>query len=351
MNKLAKSYQILDSLRLPHGLYLASSSKDYEYVWLRDSFYEVLPYLYTNCDRYEKTYHCVLDLFKRYEARIDTCIQHKPNLPNEYFHIRFEATKVEEIDMLWGNAQHDAIGAVLFGISEGVRKGKPIIRDESDLFILQKMVNYLASIRYWMDADNGMWEEWREVRSSSVGACVAALIGLSEQSLAIVPDWLIQKGMNTLDNHFPLESGDRPYDLAQMSLVYPFRLYEGEEAQTIIDNIEKYLVRERGVIRYQGDSYYTTHVAGLRKQEMYKYYGYEAEWTMGLPWLALCHMELGNYFRAWDYIDRTEGVMLEDGNLPELYYAKTNTWNGNTPLGWSNALYILAKERFNSHGL
>src|SRR5690606_25903453 len=143
MDFVKRSYEILDSLRLPHGLYLASSSKDYEFVWLRDSFYEVLPYLYTDCDRYEKTYHCVLDLFKRYESRIDTCIKHKPNLPMEYFHIRFEATKVEELEQPWGNAQHDAIGAVLFGISEGERMGKNIIRDDSDLRILQKMSLYL----------------------------------------------------------------------------------------------------------------------------------------------------------------------------------------------------------------
>src|SRR5690606_27113349 len=144
-------------------------------------------------------------------------------------------------------------------------------------------------------------------------ACVAALIGFKEQGLAEVPEWLIQKGWNTLNNHFPIESADRPYDLAQMSLIYPFRLYKGEEAQIIIDNIEKYLVRERGVIRYQGDSYYTTHHMGLRKQEMYKYYGYEAEWTMGFPWLALCHMDLGNYDKASKYIEQTESVMLEDG--------------------------------------
>src|SRR5690606_3650852 len=212
MDFVKRSYEILDSLRLPHGMYLASSSKDYEYVWLRDSFYEVLPYLYTDCDRYEKTYHFILDLFKRYESRIDTCIQHKPNLPNEYFHIRFESTKVEEIDMYWGNAQHDAIGAVLFGISEGVRMGKPIIRDEKDLVIIQKMVGYIESIRYWMGADNGMREEWREGRASSVGACVAALIGFKEQGLAEVTEWLIQKGWNTLNNHFPIESADRPYD-------------------------------------------------------------------------------------------------------------------------------------------
>jgi GH15 family glucan-1,4-alpha-glucosidase len=56
-------------------------------------------------------------------------------------------------------------------------------------------------------------------------------------------------------------------------------------------------------------------------------------------------MELGNISKAKEYIKRTEEVMLEDGSLPELYFANSSKFNGNTPLGWSNAMYILAKEK------
>jgi phosphorylase kinase alpha/beta subunit len=55
-------------------------------------------------------------------------------------------------------------------------------------------------------------------------------------------------------------------------------------------------------------------------------------------------MELGNIEKAQEYIKRTEDVMLEDGSLPELYFANSNKYNGNTPLGWANSMYILAKE-------
>lgn len=344
MNFVKRSYEILESLRLPHGLYVASPSTDYAYVWLRDSFYEVLPYLHSDCARYEQTYHRILDLFKQYEAKIDRCIEHKPTKPNDYFHIRFEATKVEEIDKPWGHCQHDAIGAVLFGISEGVRVGKQIIRDDRDMIVLEKMVRYLATCRYWMDADNGMWEEWREVRSSSVGACVAGLMGLRTQELVAVPEWLIAKGLHTLENHFPLESADRPVDLAQLSLIYPFRIFNGEEAKTIIRQVEKFLLKERGVKRYLGDSYYSTAKDNDRSRPLHEYYGHEAEWTMGLCFLSLCYQRLGNIEMAQKYIEKTESVMLEDGSLPELYFAETDLFGPNTPLGWSNAMYILAKE-------
>ena len=56
------------------------------------------------------------------------------------------------------------------------------------------------------------------------------------------------------------------------------------------------------------------------------------------------HVESFYGFTYEDYIKKTEEVMLEDGSLPELYFANSDQYNGNTPLGWSNAMYILAKE-------
>ena len=65
--QLAQSYAILNDIRLPHGLYLASPSEDYRYVWIRDSVYISLPFLNKTCDTYQRTYHRFLDLFREYE--------------------------------------------------------------------------------------------------------------------------------------------------------------------------------------------------------------------------------------------------------------------------------------------
>jgi hypothetical protein len=53
-DKLQQSYDILDKLRLPNNMYVASTSSDYNFTWLRDTFYEVLPFLNKPCDKYEK---------------------------------------------------------------------------------------------------------------------------------------------------------------------------------------------------------------------------------------------------------------------------------------------------------
>ncbi|GGF93028.1 glycoside hydrolase family 15 protein [Paenibacillus abyssi] len=341
---LSESYKALDQLCLPHGLYIASPAKEYRYVWIRDCVYMSLPYVDKPSNRYEKTYYRLLDLFREYEWKIDILCRHRPRSEWEYIHARYTHDNVREIhDQSWGHIQHDMVGAFLYGIGLGLKRGRPMLRDEKDVEMIQKLVNYLANVEYWHDTDNGMWEEWREVHSSSVGACVAGLKAVA--GVVHVPQELIERGLTTVLRLFPRESNDKFVDLAQLSLIYPYRLFTGLLGETIVSNVEKRLLRERGVIRYEGDSYYSTLEQQYGRACSRDFYlGSEAEWTFGLPWLALCHQELGHWDKAEHYIKRTEKVMTAPGILPELYYGGTAKANPNTPLGWSCAMYILAKE-------
>ena len=346
MNHLKNSYAVLERLRLPHGLYLAAAGEDYHYVWLRDSFYEVLPYLNSPCTRYEDTYHSILDMFRDLEWKLDIHQLSRPDSQWEYIHAKYDAKTLKEIDEPWGHAQHDAVGAILFGIAEGERVGKEILRDFKDKEIVQKIIGYLECCRYWEDPDNGMWEEWREVHTSSLGAVVAGLQAIDEQEIVEVPSWLIAKGRNALLDMLPMESATRPVDLAQLSLIYPYDVLSYHVASEIVERVEKQLLRQRGCARYHGDSYYSTLEGEGRDKNLSHYFGTEAEWSFGLPWLALCQLHLGNPEKAKEYLEWTESIMLEDGSLPELYFAGQNKYNGNTPLGWANSLYILAKEAY-----
>lgn len=338
-----KSYKILDSIRLPNGLYIASPSVHYSAVWIRDSLYISLPFLNKSCDTYERALHRLLDLMLDYEWKIDIHIKEKPVEPWQYIHAKYDAHSVRELSEAWGHAQHDAVGLLLWAIGEGERHGKRIIRDERDKTMVQKLVHYLRSCEYWQDKDNGMWEEAREVHASSVGACVSGLRAVSY--VVDVPQYLITKGLTTLEELGSDETDNRIADMAQLSLIYPHRVYSRSMALEVLDKIEKRLLKKRGVIRYQGDSYYSTVEKEGRHHPFSFYYGTEAEWCLGLPWLAICHMELGNYDKARHFIEHTEDIILPDGSIPELYYADTSDHNPNTPLGWANALYLVAKER------
>jgi GH15 family glucan-1,4-alpha-glucosidase len=340
---LEKSYAILDKLRMPHGLYIASLGSHYHHVWIRDSFYMSLPYLDKECDTYERAYHTMLDIFLKYEWKIDIHTKQKPNLPYEYIHPRYSMYDLEEIDQEWGNCQHDAIGAFLWGVGAGEKAGKKIIRNEKDRQLIQKLVWYLETCQYWMDSDNGVWEEWRELHSSSIGACVSGLTAVRD--IVFVPRELILKGWQSLGTLFKHESASRPVDLAQLTLIYPFNIYIGEDAKTIINEVERVLLRNRGVIRYQGDSYYSTIETEGRHHPFAHYYGTEMEWCFGISWLGLAHLELGNTEKAKKYLEWSRSLALEDGSIPEGYLANSNTPNPNTPLGWSSAMHILLEEK------
>jgi phosphorylase kinase alpha/beta subunit len=338
-----KSYDILDSIRLPHGLYIASPSEHYSAVWIRDTLYISLPYLNKNCDTYEKALHRLLDLLLEYEWKIDIHTKERPRETWQYIHAKYDAFNVKEILEPWGHAQHDAVGLMLWSVGEGERRGKKIIRNDRDRDIVQKLVYYLETCEYWHDEDNGMWEEKREVHASSLGSVVSGLRAV--RNLVTVPSELIMKGMEALQKLNGWETDNREVDMSQLSLIYPHKVYSREMAMDVLHRVEDKLLRARGVIRYEGDSYYSTKEAEGRYHALSHYFGTEGEWCMGLPWLALCYMELGDNETAQKYITLTEQVMLTDGSLPELYFANTNEPNPNTPLGWANAMYVVAKER------
>ncbi|MTT31291.1 glycoside hydrolase family 15 [Terrilactibacillus sp. BCM23-1] len=320
-----QALKVLDQMRLPNGAYTASLSKDYSYVWIRDVVYSVLPFIQKPSERYEKAYHALLDLFLKYEWKIDIHRNKKPVQLYEYIHSRY-SRDLKEMNAEWGHAQNDAIGAFLWGIGEGVKNGQRVIRDHHDIRIIQKLVDYLECLEYWTAKDNGMWEENMEVHASSVGACVA---GLQAVKLIVnVKDDLIKKGEETLNHLLPRESETKETDLALLSLIYPYRLVSHDMALTILENVTSQLERTYGCIRYKNDQYYNE--------------GAEAEWCFAFPWLGLCYDELGMIDKAEEYFEKTKKIVPEDWAVPELYIGGKNIPNQNTPLAWSVALsYIL----------
>src|SRR6266481_4603789 len=82
-------YATLERLRLANGLYIASPSADYTKVWLRDTVYEVLPYVDKQGPHYATTFHSLLDILRRHEWKIDAIVREKPASGDSYLHARF----------------------------------------------------------------------------------------------------------------------------------------------------------------------------------------------------------------------------------------------------------------------
>ncbi len=329
--------QILKNLQYNSGLFAAScknASTGYDKSWLRDNFYECLAFETINdWDTVEKTYESILCIFLKHEYKIDAAIAKKPQYKHEYIHARFNPETFDEFWEDWGNKQNDSIGAILFRIGELEHHHKrTILKDENHIRIVNKLVKYLQSIRYWEDLDSGMWEENEEVHASSVGACVAGLESINKLEKINVPQDLIDKGKQALNSLLPRESKTKFVDLSLLSLIYPYNIVNEPQRKEILENVEYLLLRNKGVIRYKNDHYYNKNPDG---------YSEEAEWTFGLSWLAIIYEKLENKQKAKYFIEKMLKTTTTKG-IPELYYSNTSKPNENNPLGWSESLFIIA---------
>jgi GH15 family glucan-1,4-alpha-glucosidase len=319
----------LKKLQHPSGLFIAAPAEGTGYgkaAWIRDNIYEALGL--EHVDDYErviKTYRALLDIFLKHEQKIEWAIQNKPTEKYQYIHARYNPETLDEFWEDWGNMQNDAIGAFLFKIADLLDQKIPVLRDEHDLHIIQKLVLYLESIQYWQDDDNGVWEENAELHASSIGACLAGLKRIS--TYVEVPTHLLELGQQALNNLLPRESPTKETDLALLSLIYPYNIVTDEQKLQILRDIEEKLVRQNGAIRYAGDAYY--------------FHDSEAEWCFAFPWLAKIYKEMGNQEKYHYYISKTHEVMNWKGEIPELY-TSNGLPNQNTPLGWGQAMYLCA---------
>ena len=324
------SHKAIKNLQHSSGLFSAAKKNvltGYNLAWIRDNVYISLGLEAVNdIKSLKKLYGALLDIFLRHEYKIDHAIQKKPEHAYQYIHARYHPITLHEIHEPWGNKQNDAVGALLFKVGDLEEKGIKVLRNEKDTRILQKLVDYLQSVEYWQDKDNGMWEENEEVHASSVGACVAGLRKIKK--IVKVPNELIQKGEDALNIILPKESETKDVDMALMSLIYPYNIVNDKHKLMILANIEKNLLRGKGVIRYKEDNYYNKNG--------------EAEWTMGLPWLAIIYKNLGLQDKHEFFLEKTFEAMNENKELPELYFANSSNHNENSPLGWSQALFLVS---------
>lgn len=327
----------LRKLITPTGLFLASSQNvetGYDKAWLRDNVYEALAFEYAgDWKTVKKTYHTLLDIFDKHIDKINWATTNKPFESWQFIHARYNPETLEEFWEAWGNKQHDAVGAVLFKLAEFELRGKSVLRNRDDHRTVQTLIYYICNVEYWHDADHGMWEEAEEVHASSIGAVVAALKKWQQVGTMDIDQDAIDRGQAALDALLPRESETKFTDLALLSLIYPYGVVGKEIGAQIVENLVYHLAKDKGVMRYKFDMYYNKNPDG---------YSEEAEWCFGLSWLAVAYKWLGDTDKAREYLDRATATITSDGKIPELYFSHSDTPNENTPLGWSESMYVVA---------
>jgi phosphorylase kinase alpha/beta subunit len=324
-------------LRTSTGLFTASAqdvATGYNKAWLRDVYFMTLGFKYAGeMNVVHDTAKALLSILNKHRDKITWVVNNKPFETWQYIHARYHPETFEEYWEEWGNKQHDAVGEVLYLIADCERLGYPVAETEDEKSLVQMLVNYLNAIEYWHDPDSGIWEENQEVRASSIGSVVAALTLASSLTYISIPDGMIENGKQALRTLLPRETSTRFCDLALLTLIFPFEVTTEKETQDILRNVEYFLLRDRGVIRYRNDRYYNNNSDG---------YSEEAEWSMGLAWLSIIYAKRNDLEKAKYYLFRARETINKDGLIPELWYSHTPDSNENVPLGWAESIYVVA---------
>ena len=129
----------------------------------------------------------------------------------------------------------------------------------------------------------------------------------------------------------PNESPVRDIDMAELSLIWPYRVVLPQVRDEILARVYAKLVQLHGVNRYWGDAYYRSDN------------GISGEWPMGFFWLSIIASEMGNHSLARQWYEKGILEMTPDGHIPELY--KNGKPNNHTPLAWAHAMALIAAKK------
>ncbi len=294
----------------------------YDVYWLRDIMYATYANEYLGLyDKVKQSYGVVLTIFEKFQHKIVHGIRKKPDLQRAkgaVVHAREHPTTLEEITDEWGHHQLDIFGLFLFKSGDLMKQGFRVVRSNEHVQVVKDILSYLWTARWDTEPDFGVWEEGPELHSSSIGSVLAGLtmwhdhgfydykyknrVDVSE--IIPVSERFLEEGAAALARLLPRESASRPYDLAQLSLLWPYNILKDQKQlqEEILHNIENHLVRAYGVVRYPGDRYFNAN-----QDEPI---GNEAEWPIGLAWLSIAYtkMQAQAVRNGRDQRDRQESI-------------------------------------------
>lgn len=358
--------RVMESMRRPNGAFIASLSPEYQSMWLRDTLYTSYVYWYLgDYDKLRQGIQIGFDYLKNdneqekkaHYRKLKLRIASPADIPEGIIHAKCDADTFQEITTNdgWGHHQLDWIGLFLHIIADLDLKNVRIIRDGSDIEILQLLTYYLRSVEYWIRPDRGMWEECTIRHATSIGAVAEGLNYVRSRRLIDVgiPDPLITWGERALQEILPYESRDacgyhhhrHCCDAAQLTLFWPYKVivnprHADELLKRIVDGHttdqgeRHHLVQAHGLNRYWGDDYYRSTQGHCR--------GISAEWPMFKFWLSIVYSQRHEQEPAFYWFQEACKEII-DTMIPEAY--QNNRPNPNTPLAWAHAIALIAFQK------
>lgn len=375
--RIQVSHQHLERMRRPNGGYIASpySAEDgsgdaYNVFWIRDIMFATYANEYLGCfDKMVESFRLVLDIFKKFHPLIVQASIIKPDVRHQtgqFMPARVHPTMLDSITDAWGHHQLDVYGLFMYKMGDLIKKGYGFRFKQEDFYLISHIRNYIFNMGF--EADYGMWEEGPEEHSSSFGAVLGGLTMWFDQGYydykykrkieishyVPISERMISAGREALSRLLPRESESRPYDMSQLSLIWPYNIVDFQTKKILLHHIETHLVGTRGVCRYPGDVYCGK---GLTPGE-----NLTAEWPLGLAWLAICYAKLAEHGHDFDhdhqrmpfdwdqrrayfnkavhYFQLLEKNMTTGGCVPEMFLG--DQAGHNTPLAWAQSFHVIS---------
>jgi len=163
---------------------------------------------------------------------------------------------------------------------------------------------------------------------------------VAEQMKKVLKKYCWDKKENLIPRRFGGSLGNELIADGSLSgLVWPFNTgFKTEHLEKMIERMEKDIVSEYGVHRYQSDSYEGSLSNGHNHKNQQA-----GAWPLLTFWLSIAYSELGNQEKAEYYFNLVFDKIKDDYFIPEqLFCCEQVPWVGVKPLLWSHAMAIFA---------
>jgi hypothetical protein len=367
-------------------------------AWLRDNAH-VADALYEADHTYEsvRVSKAMLSVLNRNRHILDEANE-STDTPNNITRLPVRVNGDTLANDTESRVQNDSTGYTLWHVGRMINRAA-LMPSAYDVDTLLKTVGYLDKVQFWQDPDEGHWEEDERVQASSIGAVLAGVKEIKQYMGSgykgrLDFDRLLSLGADTLrtmlDKDVAALGGSngytsyRRFDAALLFLVEPLHVVEGERAEKIVQDIETRLVRETGVIRYPGDTYWEPRFPSImavdertskadgrtewrnRTASGVEFSGTEAQWTLFDPLLSvywgkkyLTTKDKDHQEKQLHYLDRSLAQLVSgvEGKkqIPEAFYfeyledeSESFRWipNDHVPFLWGQANLLRALNVF-----
>ena len=342
-NLLKTSKKVIEDCSLSNGAIVAANStkpyfpkkaKNYKFVWPRDAAYTCIAAGMLGLKIQEK--------FFRWCMKAEDW--EKTGLFYQNYFINGRKS--------WHNFQPDQTGSVLMAIYDYYRDNK----DESKKF--EKLIRNSADglCRIWNKdhfklVSQDLWEErscFPDLKGNFTYSLAICSRGLScanelipDKKWSRVSDEMRKVLLKHFKDNFYCSFGkidDERIDASLLGLVWPSGMVSADDKRMkkTIRLIEKELVKNSGIHRYEDDEY----DGWMYKKGVFRKKG-SGYWPLLDFWMTIYYQELGNKEKALIYYNRVISDMKNKRFIPEQIF-DNKIQVAVSPLCWSHSMFVIA---------